>query len=77
MAGGGSTKATAPLKKLRRGHSYMLDRVGRELLAYVAGYFRWVHAGAEARKLITDLENGDVESFRDVAQRILTKIRSE
>lgn len=74
---GGSTKATAPLKKLRRGHSYMLDRVGRELLAYVAGYFRWVHAGAEARKLITDLENGDVESFRDIAQRILTKIRSE
>jgi hypothetical protein len=74
---GGATKATSPLKKLRRGHSYMLDRVGRELLAYVAGYFRWVHAGAEARKLITDLENGDVESFRDVAQRILTKIRSE
>lgn len=74
---GGSTKATAPLKKLRRGHSYMLDRVGRELLAYVAGYFRWVHAGAEARKLIADLENGDFDSFRDIAQRILTKIRSE
>lgn len=74
---GGSTRATAPLKKLRRGHSYMLDRVGRELLAYVAGYFRWVHAGAEARKLITDLDSGEFDSFREIAQRILTKIRSE
>ncbi|WP_448189642.1 hypothetical protein [Azospirillum sp. sgz301742] len=74
---GGSTRTTAPLKKLRRGHSYMLDRVGRELLAYVAGYFRWVHAGAEARKLITDLDSGDFASFREIAQRILTKIRSE
>ena len=74
---GGMTRATAILRKLRRGHSYMLDRAGRELLAYVAGYFRWVHAGAEARKLISDLESGEMDSFREIAQRLLTKIRGE
>jgi hypothetical protein len=74
---GGSTRQTAPLKKMRRGHAYMLDQVGRELLAYVAGYFRWVHAGIEARKLVLDLEMGDFASFREMANRMLMKIRTE
>jgi hypothetical protein len=72
-----STRRTALLHKLRRGQHYMLDRPGREALAFAAGYFKWVHAGVEAQKLVVELQAGDIDSFREIAVRLQTRIRGE
>ena len=72
-----STSDTALLDKQRRGHSYRLTRVGREAIGFAGGYFKWIHASAEAQKLLIDLRNGEYLSFRSMAQRLITRIRSE
>lgn len=72
-----STSDTALLDKQRRGHAYRLTRVGREAIGFAGGYFKWIHASAEAQKLLIDLRNGEYLSFRSMAQRLITRIRSE
>jgi hypothetical protein len=71
------TKDSALVEKQRRGTSFRLTSVGRDALAVVGGFFRWVHAGAEARKLVVDVRNADLRSFFEQAGRLRSKIRSE
>lgn len=72
-----STADTALIEKQRRGYGCRLSRVGRDAIAFAGGYFKWVHAGAEARKLVIDIRNGDLLSFQQQALRLLSRIRSE
>lgn len=72
-----ATTDTALIDKQRRGYACRLSTAGREALGFASGYFKWVHAGVEARKLIVDLQGGDFRSFYQVAIRILDRIRTE
>lgn len=72
-----ATTETALIEKQRRGYACRLSTAGREALSFASGYFKWVHAGVEAKKLLVDLQSGDFPSFYQVAIRILDRIRTE
>ncbi|MCG5238180.1 hypothetical protein ACIU1J_27870 [Azospirillum doebereinerae] len=73
----GTTTETALLRKQRRGHAYMLAPAGREALALASGYFKFVHAGAEAQKLIDDIQFADFDGAQQIAVRLISKVRTE
>ena len=76
-ASGKSTGDTALIEKQRRGYGCRLKRTGRDALSLAGGYFKWVHAGIEARKLVSDLVAGDFASFRQQCLRLLARIGAE
>lgn len=72
-----TTADTNLIRKKRRGQACMLAKAGREALAFASGYFKWVHAGAEAQKLVGDLQFGEYKSFFQIGTRLLNRIRQE
>jgi hypothetical protein len=72
-----ATTETALIEKQRRGYACRLTIGGREALGFASGYFKWVHAGVESKKLLVDLKSNDFASFYQVAIRLLDRIRQE